>query len=118
LGGAATLPSKIQFVRISGSLADPGGQMKTAVTVSLIICGTSVVAIPPTYDFLRTLVVARLLEHPGISSVMLGGEMGDLYRIGCWVLGAAMIAIGVKASFPTERQYPYIAAARAIFTRH
>ena len=72
--------------------------MKTAVAVTLIIAGVVVVAIPPLSDAWRAHILSRLLEH-GATSVNLEGRMEDLYRFGCWLLGTAMIGIGVIASF-------------------
>ena len=72
--------------------------MKSAVAITLIICGTFIVVIPPISDFLRTLVVARLMENIHPVSINLTGEMSDSYRFGCWLLGAMMIGIGVLAS--------------------
>jgi hypothetical protein len=72
--------------------------MKSAVAITLIIAGVVVVAMPPLSDAWRTLMFTRLMEH-GASSVDMQGQMDDLYRIGCWAFGAAMIAIGIMGSF-------------------
>ncbi|MGC4031715.1 MAG: hypothetical protein QM754_08275 [Tepidisphaeraceae bacterium] len=71
--------------------------MKTAVAVVLIVCGVVLVAIPPLSDAWRTLMVTRLLEG-GAGQVNLTGELSEVYRIGCFALGAAMIGIGVIGS--------------------
>jgi hypothetical protein len=76
--------------------------MKTAVAVTLIVAGAVVVAIPPLSDAWRTLMVTRLMEH-GATSVNLEGRLEDLYRCGCWLLGAVMIAVGAGASWRSER---------------
>jgi hypothetical protein len=72
--------------------------MKTAVVITLIISGVVVVAIPPLSDAWRTLMMTRLMEH-GVRSVNMEGRLEDIYRIGCWSLGAAMIGVGFAASF-------------------
>jgi len=72
--------------------------MKTAVAITLIIAGVIVVAIPPLSDSWRTLMLTRLMEQ-GATSVNMEGRLEDLYRFGCWLLGAIMIGIGVFGSF-------------------
>ena len=71
--------------------------MRTAVAVTLIIAGVVVVAIPPLSDAWHTLLVTRLIER-GATSVDLVGRLSELYRFGCWLLGAVMIGVGVLAS--------------------
>jgi len=72
--------------------------MKTAVLITLIIGGIVVIALPPLSDAWRALLLTRMLEH-GATSVNIEGEMPDLYRAGCMVVGAAMVLIAVVASF-------------------
>jgi hypothetical protein len=71
--------------------------MKPIVAVTLIIGGIFVVALPPLADAWRTWMFTRLMEH-GAHSVIIEGDMPNLYRFGCWLLGAAMIAVAVIAS--------------------
>jgi hypothetical protein len=71
--------------------------MKCSVAVALILGGVLVVALPPLSDAWRTFVFARLLEH-GANSIEIDGRMEDTYRIGCWLLGAAMISVAVIGS--------------------
>ena len=72
--------------------------MKTAVAITLIICGVALVALPPLSDAWQTLLVARLLEH-GMNNVDLdGGRMEEPYRFGCWLAGIAMIIAGALPS--------------------
>ena len=56
-------------------------------------------------------MMTRLMEH-GATSVNLEGRMEDLYRIGCWAMGAGMIGIGIMNSLlPTaEGRSPRLAA--------
>jgi hypothetical protein len=87
--------------------------MKTAVAVTLIIAGVVVVAIPPLSDAWRALLLTRLMEH-GATSVNMEGRLEDLYRFGCWLLGAAMITVGVVSScVPAARACPPPLAASA-----
>jgi hypothetical protein len=72
--------------------------MRTAVAITLIIAGVVMVAIPPLSDGWRALLMTRLMEH-GATSVNLEGRLEDLYRFGCWLLGAAMIGVGIFAAF-------------------
>jgi hypothetical protein len=70
--------------------------VKTAVAVTLITACVVVVAIPPLPDAWRTHVLARLMGR-GATSVNLEGQLGELYRLGCWLLGA-MVGLGTVAS--------------------
>jgi hypothetical protein len=73
--------------------------MKTAVAITLIICGVVVVAIPALSHAWDSFMVTMTLTHltqPG-SSVNIPA-MSDPYQFGCWVLGAAMIALAVALS--------------------
>ena len=80
--------------------------MKTAVAITLIIAGVVIVAIPPLSDAWNTLMVTRLLEH-GAGSVNLAGRLEDTYRLGCWLLGAGMIATGSLFSLATACHSPH-----------
>lgn len=87
--------------------------MKTAIAITLIIAGVVVVAIPPLSDAWRTLMLTRLMEA-GATSINIEGRIGDLYRIGCWLLGAVMIGVGVATSFmPSPEWRPSGLAATA-----
>jgi hypothetical protein len=73
--------------------------MKASIAVALIIAGAFVVALPPLADAWHSYMLMRLMEHAnGPSSVNLAGAMPDLYRAGCWLLGAGMIGVAVIAS--------------------
>ena len=68
--------------------------MKTAVAVTLIIGGVFLVAMQALSDAWRTWMMTRLMEH-GATAVNLDGRMENLYRFGCWALGAGMIGIAL-----------------------
>ena len=72
--------------------------MKTAVAIALIVAGVVVVAIPPLSDAWRASLIARVMEHRE-GMVSMEGQLGDLYRAACWLLGAAMIGVGIVTSF-------------------
>ena len=75
--------------------------MKVPIAVSLIVGGTFIVAIPPLSDAWHAFLTAQILQHAaGTQSVNLEGGMPDLYRFGCWVLGAAMIGVSIFTSLP------------------
>jgi hypothetical protein len=71
--------------------------MKTAVIVTLIVVGAAIVALPALSDAWRAWMMTRLMEH-GATSVTLEGRMEDLYRFGCWALGAAMIGVAILSA--------------------
>ena len=73
--------------------------MKTAIAVTLIICGVVVIAIPALWHAWDSLMVSVTLTHmtmPG-SSVSFP-EVPQLYQCACWGLGAAMIGVSIVAS--------------------
>ncbi len=70
--------------------------MKTPVAVTLIIAGAFVVALPPLSDALRTMMLTQALTH-GANLAPWDGLMDTPYRLGCWLLGAVMIGIAIKA---------------------
>jgi hypothetical protein len=82
--------------------------MKTPVAVTLIIMGSLLVMTPAVSDYLfqRNLVdlLSGLAGRNG--SVNLDGKMGDLYRIGCWLTGSAMIGVAVFCTLFAKRTSP------------
>ena len=68
--------------------------MKTAVVITLIVAGAVLVAIPPLSDAWGAYLMTRVMEHRNGGEVTMGGRLGDWYRFGCWLLGAAMIGVG------------------------
>ena len=90
--------------------------MRTAVSISLIICGVVVIAIPAIWHAWDSLMVAVTLTHltqPG-SSVNFG-DIPIPYAFACCVLGAAMIAVSVALAFigTHETRAPRAAAMAA-----
>ena len=73
--------------------------MKTPVAITLIIIGGLLVMTPALSDYLHQRNVVVLLSAPGDQRVVLGGEMGDLYRFGCWLTGSVMVGVAVFGSF-------------------
>ena len=88
--------------------------MRTAVAVTLIICGTILIAIPAMYDFLLSTQRFDLLSvRDDISGVQGGQPMSALYSFVCWMSGLAMIATAVVCSmkFPKVEAHPSPAVA-------
>lgn len=75
--------------------------MKTPVAITLIIMGTLIVIAPVISDYFFQRNLVELMSRPGITSVNLDGKMTDLYRIGCWGMGGAMILIAIVFSLAT-----------------
>jgi hypothetical protein len=81
--------------------------MKTAVAITLIICGVVVIAIPALWHAWDSLMVSVTMTHltqPG-SSVNFG-EAPELYQLACWMLGAAMIGVSVVSSIIQSNARP------------
>ena len=82
--------------------------MKTPVAVALIIMGALLIMVPALADYMHQRNVVELLSKTNVTSVNLIGQMGELYRVGCWATGTGMIAIAVLCSLfksgssPTE----------------
>jgi hypothetical protein len=77
--------------------------MKTPVAITLIIMGALLVVTPALSDYLYQRNIVDLMLQPRINSVSLDGKMGDLYRIGCWLTGSAMVGIAVLCSLGSRR---------------
>lgn len=71
--------------------------MRYEVVTTLILCGTLLVLAPPISDYLaRRQVVEVFVARTEFNNVTLNVEpLSSEYRLGCWILGAAMICIGV-----------------------
>ena len=78
--------------------------MKTPIAVTLIIMGALLVMTPALADYLYQRNVVALLARSGVNSVTLAGQMGDLYRLGCWLTGSGMVAVAVLCSLFVRRQ--------------
>lgn len=73
--------------------------MRTAIAITLIICGTLLVLAPAIYDFLLAAQVTDVLvTRTDLNSVRAGEPLASFYRLVCWVVGVAMIATAVICS--------------------
>jgi len=72
--------------------------MKTPVAITLIIMGGLLVAAPIISDYLQRAQVAAALGKPGVESVNLQPTLSSDYRLGCWIVGSAMVAAAVLFS--------------------
>ena len=72
--------------------------MKTPIAVALIIMGALLVMTPALSDYLYQRNVVDLMSRPGVVNVSLAGQMSEIYRLGCWLTGSAMIGVGVLGS--------------------
>ena len=72
--------------------------MKPPVAVTLIIMGALLIMVPVQSDYMHQRNVVELLSKTNVTSVNLIGQMGELYRFGCWATGTGMIAIAVLCS--------------------
>ena len=72
--------------------------MKTPIAVTLIIMGSLLVMTPAIADIFYQRNVVALMAGSGVKSVSLAGQMGDLYRLGCWLTGSGMVGIAVIVS--------------------
>jgi hypothetical protein len=72
--------------------------MKTPIAVTLIVMGALLIMAPPLSDYLSQRNLVAILSRPGITNASLGNTMGDLYHLGCWLTGTAMIGIAVLCS--------------------
>jgi len=79
--------------------------MKIEIALALIICGTILIAVPPASDYLHNQqVVQVMVGKPEATSVVIGENMSQEYRLGCWFVGAAMIGVAVLASLVAGRR--------------
>lgn len=71
--------------------------MRHEVAVALILCGTALAVTPPASDYLNQRQITQvLIQREDFSNVSSGiAPMSQQYRLGCWGLGAAMIAIAI-----------------------
>lgn len=73
--------------------------MKTPVAVALIVMGGMMILAPAIADHFARAQLAEVMATRDISTVTLTPyPMNSLYRFGCWVLGAGMIAVAVFTS--------------------
>ena len=78
--------------------------MKTPVAMTLIIMGALLIMVPAQADYMYQRNVIELLSQTNVTSVNLIGQMGDLYRIGYWLTGSAMVAIAVLRSLSKKSE--------------
>jgi len=88
--------------------------MKSAVAITLILSGVFIVALPPLSDAWLGHLYAGMLAS-GANSVNIDVGMPDLYRIGCFMLGAAMIFVGLAALLTGSRQTYATQSTAALF---
>ena len=69
--------------------------MKTSVAITLIIVGGLLVAAPIASDYLQRAQLLAALGKAGVTSVNLQPILSEQYRLGCWSVGAAMVAAAV-----------------------
>jgi len=72
--------------------------MKTPIAVALIVMGALLVMTPALSDYLFQRNTVELLSRPGVVNVSLAGQMSEIYRLGCWLTGSAMIGVAVLGS--------------------
>ena len=82
--------------------------MKTSVVVTLIICGTFIVALPTLSSHMHDRLIAHVLANQGNASPLLpyvgpGQLLQHAWSLSCWLLGAAMIFAAARAALPTIR---------------
>lgn len=76
--------------------------MKTPIAITLIIMGSLLVITPVASDYMQREQVKDALGKPGVSTVSLEPSLGELYRLGCWFTGSAMVAAAVVYSRRSE----------------
>lgn len=72
--------------------------MKTPVTITIIIVGGLILVAPLVADYLERAQVAEAMARPGVTSVNLRPTLSEEYRLGCWLVGGAMIAAAILFS--------------------
>ena len=77
--------------------------MKSAIAITLIIVGALLIMTPVLADYLHESNVVALLSRDNVRQVTLNGQMGDMYRLGCWLTGSAMIVVAVRAGLAARR---------------
>lgn len=87
--------------------------MRTAIAITLIICGTLLVLAPAAYDFLLSAQVTNaLMTRTDLTSIRGGEPMAFFYKIVCWLIGLAMIATAVLSSIrlpePRSHATPFV----------
>jgi hypothetical protein len=71
--------------------------MRKYVAIILIVCGTLLASAPIVSDFAQAIVVRQALaesQAPGAPHFF-RQPLEESYRLGCWILGAAMIGLGI-----------------------
>lgn len=71
--------------------------MRGSVAVALIVCGTLFALMPSASDYFHGYQVSQFLTDRTIQSgiTRIHQPFGETYRASAWVLGAAMISLGV-----------------------
>ena len=80
-------------------------QMKTPLAITLVFMGALLVMTPAISDFFyQRNVIALMSSQTGVSSVVLQGQMSQIYRFGCWLTGSGMVGIAVLCSMAVLRR--------------
>jgi hypothetical protein len=83
--------------------------MRAHVAIILIVCGTLLASAPVVSDFAQAVVIRQALAEPQASGPrhFFKQPLEESYRLGCWILGGAMIGLGIiggsRRSQPVER---------------
>lgn len=88
--------------------------MRTAIAITLIVCGTLLILAPAIHNFFLAAQVADILTTRNDLTSVRGGEpMTPIYSGVCWMVGVAMVAVAVLCSmkFSTPRIAPTPAVA-------
>jgi hypothetical protein len=72
--------------------------MRTAVRVTLIICGTLCFLTPWAYAGLRTIAIAWLLHAPGAQRITLENPVGGFQFLLTIVLGVILVMLGISGA--------------------
>ena len=82
--------------------------MRYKLWITLIVCGTLLVVLPPLSDYMASFQASKILaeqkEFQRINYKI--APMSIEYRFGCLALGAAMIGIGVLCGWRESDRNP------------
>jgi hypothetical protein len=71
--------------------------MRSYVAIVLIVCGTVLAAAPIVSDVVQATQVSEYLTKLGSAAgrQFFRQPLEESYRLGCWILGGAMISLGI-----------------------
>jgi hypothetical protein len=71
--------------------------MRNCVAIVLIVCGTLLASAPAVSDFLQAREVAQQLSDKAATAqrTFFRQPLEEGYRVGSWILGGAMISLGI-----------------------